>query len=406
MTSHKVLAIDDSLTLHRVISTTLHKSLPGVKLTLASSGHEGCELAQSVQPDLILLDYVLPDFSGDEICETFLKNPLTARTPVILMSSSGEEIRRIRSRFPNIINILVKPFTRELLIATVRQAFETHVLAAMSAAMEPQKDGAERASVVTAPGLAGPSPGARCLFRGNTGLSTFLNTPSFIASRKLTGVLRFFHETSPLEILFHQGRVVMVTSKDVELYLRGSSYSNDSFRDKFWKACEKGQSDSGCPVFILMTERGMMSAELSRTLVKAHSCRLFAGLWLVENVDYEFEETDSLPPYAEPFLGDAVEIDDWFLMTLREVEPCDVMLSEVADVQGVPALTPSGIRRAPHMRLNTQERSVMTAINNHSTLAEIARVTGFSQETVLHILYRFQKLHLIEFWSSVLLLGR
>src|SRR5438094_10244420 len=92
-------------------------------VTTASTGEEAVRAAQTGMPDLILLDFILPDMKGDEVCRRLLENPGTAAIPVVYMSGYGAEVQASRSENSNVIGFLNKPFTSDLLIQTV----ETHM---------------------------------------------------------------------------------------------------------------------------------------------------------------------------------------------------------------------------------------------------------------------------------------
>src|SRR4029077_14180118 len=79
--------------------------------------------AQGELPDLILLDFILPDMRGDEVCRRLLENPGTAPIPVVYMSGYGAELQASQGQNSNVIGFLNKPFTSDLLIKIV----ETHM---------------------------------------------------------------------------------------------------------------------------------------------------------------------------------------------------------------------------------------------------------------------------------------
>ena len=92
-------------------------------VTTAATGEECLQLAEKEPPDLILLDFVLPDMKGDEVCRKLMENPKTANIRVVYMSGIVADLRPEQSANPNVIGFLNKPFTSDLLIQTV----ETHM---------------------------------------------------------------------------------------------------------------------------------------------------------------------------------------------------------------------------------------------------------------------------------------
>src|SRR5205085_12621673 len=117
----KILAVDESLMLLSFMKEVLIEA--NYDVDSASTGEEAVREAQTNLPDLILLDFILPDMKGDEVCRRLLENPGTAAIPVVYMSGYGAELQASRSENPNVIGFLNKPFTSDLLIKTV----ETHM---------------------------------------------------------------------------------------------------------------------------------------------------------------------------------------------------------------------------------------------------------------------------------------
>ncbi len=116
----RLLAVDDSMMLLSFVKEVLLDA--GYEVTTASTGEEAVREAQSGLPDLILLDFILPDMKGDEVCRRLLENPATAGIPVVYMSGYGAELQA-SGRNSNVIGFLNKPFTSDLLTRTV----ETHM---------------------------------------------------------------------------------------------------------------------------------------------------------------------------------------------------------------------------------------------------------------------------------------
>src|SRR6185295_19055158 len=113
----KVLVIDDSLMLLSFVKDILTEA--NYDATTAPTAAEGLEAAKSSSPDLILLDYVLPDMKGDEITKALREDTVTAPVPVVYMSAIGVDLRFVPATHPNVIGFLNKPFTSDLLIKTV-----------------------------------------------------------------------------------------------------------------------------------------------------------------------------------------------------------------------------------------------------------------------------------------------
>ncbi|MFN3456746.1 MAG: response regulator transcription factor [Novosphingobium sp.] len=109
----KLLLIEDEVEL----AATLHRGLTqeGCKVTLATDGATGLELAKGLAFDFILLDVTLPDMSGFDVCAQIREAGIT--TPVIMVTARDEVADRIRGLKGGADDYLPKPFAFEELLA-------------------------------------------------------------------------------------------------------------------------------------------------------------------------------------------------------------------------------------------------------------------------------------------------
>ena len=117
MAARKVLVIDDSLMLLSFVKEILTEG--NYEAVTAATAEEGLAAAANDPPDLILLDYVLPDMKGDEVCQRLTDNAVTASVPIVYMSGFGSDLQPDQIKNANVIGSLNKPFTSDLLIKTV-----------------------------------------------------------------------------------------------------------------------------------------------------------------------------------------------------------------------------------------------------------------------------------------------
>jgi two-component system, OmpR family, phosphate regulon response regulator PhoB len=109
----RIVVVDDEQDLLAIIEFNL-KNL-GHEVFAAKTGRAGLELIRNSKPDAILLDVMLPDVSGTEICRTLREAPQTREVPVLMLSARGEEIDRVVGFEVGADDYLTKPFSvREL----------------------------------------------------------------------------------------------------------------------------------------------------------------------------------------------------------------------------------------------------------------------------------------------------
>jgi two-component system phosphate regulon response regulator PhoB len=111
----RILIVEDDPDLREVLAYELVREGFGVDET--ASGKEALRLCQRRPPDLVLLDLMLPDYSGTEICQALRRSRETERVPVIFLTACGAEDDRIRGLEVGADDYLSKPFNmRELIL--------------------------------------------------------------------------------------------------------------------------------------------------------------------------------------------------------------------------------------------------------------------------------------------------
>jgi CheY-like chemotaxis protein len=115
----KIVVIDDTEMLLIFVEDSLSIADPSLQIVTAFTGGEGVRRAQVIMPDLVLLDYSLPDLRGDQICERLLQNEATARIPIVMMSGHVPEMLATAERYPNVVATIAKPFMSEALVQLV-----------------------------------------------------------------------------------------------------------------------------------------------------------------------------------------------------------------------------------------------------------------------------------------------
>lgn len=116
----KLVVIDDTELLLLFVEDVLKTSEPAWEIITASTGTDGVERVTSTSPDVVLLDYSLPDITGDEVCRRLAANESTARIPIVLMSGHVPEMIATAAHFDNVVATIAKPFLSHALVQLVR----------------------------------------------------------------------------------------------------------------------------------------------------------------------------------------------------------------------------------------------------------------------------------------------
>jgi two-component system phosphate regulon response regulator PhoB len=114
---NQILLVEDEPDIQILIYTILTSN--GFEVIKASSGEEGLILASKLNPDLIILDIVMPGLSGLEVCRLLKSKKDTKKTPVMIVTALNREVDRRYAEEYGADAYVVKPFKIERLLGEV-----------------------------------------------------------------------------------------------------------------------------------------------------------------------------------------------------------------------------------------------------------------------------------------------
>ena len=502
----KVLVIDDSQMLLGFAKEVLTGA--NYEVFTAPSAREGLQVAAQNRPDLILLDYVLPDMKGVEVTAQLRETDGTSRVPIIFMTGFGHRVAPGEIS-GNVIASLNKPFTSDLLKRTIEQhmpertnetnapapaatnageareesftppapslpadeqpfasatieephppdaggsiAESSEVSAAAGQASEPWWTTPAPAPVADEPSLsesqpiAAPTPvsepfgglgsettppdlmpshsdfgsAAPPAFQSEaepqfvaqaeplpasdktffSGDSTFLSLHwalQSIGKQRLTGTLRCFWDHAPVELLARNGEIVLVTTRDPDLYCAEAPITLVNVDAAQTAAARDEQRESGCPMFIRLAQQNLVLQEPAMQLVEHYGEKLFSQLWTAPRVRFLFELSD-LPAFAQDVAGEA-DVDQWALSTLRFIQYQELGNVAPMDASCIPAYTRDGYDRVQRLRLTVAEAQFASQFNGVRSIAQIAKNLRLDIKFARLTLFRFLALEIVECW--------
>lgn len=116
-----ILAVDDEESFTFFVKLNLQTKVKyNFKVTTAGSGEEGLKLARTLQPDLILLDIMMPDISGAEVAEELLLDVRTKNIPIIFITAlvKKDEVKKDAGQLGG-REFIAKPVSKEELIRRI-----------------------------------------------------------------------------------------------------------------------------------------------------------------------------------------------------------------------------------------------------------------------------------------------
>lgn len=114
-----ILLVEDSLTETAVLTSYLLQA--GLTVVSAKSGEEAQDKLQSEQPDLVILDVILPGLSGFELCHNLKTNSCTQKIPIVICSTKGTDADKLWGSMLGADAYIHKPVNQQQLMKTIEQ---------------------------------------------------------------------------------------------------------------------------------------------------------------------------------------------------------------------------------------------------------------------------------------------
>jgi len=425
----RVLVIDDSLMLLGFVEEILTEA--NYDVVTAGTAEEGLQATRQQKPDLILLDYLLPDLRGDEVSRRLSEDESTAHIPVIFMSGFAADLGDAQARSENILGILHKPFTSDSLVKAVQgnlsgeEGAESALRSEFTNVIGPEDEApavitsplwSEPASTISPeseqvhsgfgdsefyaqpqPALFGSGALANTYFSGDSSFFPFSRALRVIGHEKLTGILRSAGTRENIDLYAREGKVVLVTTRDAETYCFEAPITLVNIDPDRVAAARETQSQTGCPLFITLLREDLILRDPALQLVQHYGQKLFARHWSAPRVRFAFEQTSELPDFTNDIPAEE-DVEHWMLSTLRFVQAQDVTDKADYDPAWIPAYTRDGFERIQKLRLTVAEAQFASQFNGSRSIAQIARNLRLDLKFARLTLFRFLELEIVECW--------
>lgn len=119
--SKKILIVEDEQDILQLVRLYLEKE--GYRICTATTGVEGLKQTKNENPDLVILDLMLAEMDGLEVCKRLRADPKTARIPIIMLTAKAEESDTVIGLELGADDYVTKPFSPKALVARVKALF-------------------------------------------------------------------------------------------------------------------------------------------------------------------------------------------------------------------------------------------------------------------------------------------
>ena len=401
MSGETILVVDDSPTICKLVELSLTKA--GYRVETARTGEGGIEAAQTRPPDLILLDFLLPDLKGDDVCRAISANMRLASVPVIVMSAKGEEISECFAVMPNVVNIISKPFAPEALLAVVNHTLE-------KAAEEPDrvlpKTESDRGLDLTVlltgqakeESQSPPAGDTSAALAGDLAIVSIADVLMLLQDRGYTGTVHLTHGRMQMDIYLGQGRVQFAGAHGVaEEFLLGRFLVGGGFLnpDELAAALEDRRKAGGGELLgaFLCGQGRLAPANLRKAMAKQTSALVFESLrW--GSGRFSFLPASELPQVARDASLE-LPVDGLILEGLRRVEEWRVIEQEIRDFDMTFVRNEDKMAAFSRGQLLREEVAIAELVNGKNTVRDLIQISGMGSYDVTQVLFRLLRSKLI-----------
>jgi CheY-like chemotaxis protein len=454
----RVLAIDDSLTIRKLLEMALGRA--GYALELAATGREGLQRALRNPPELILLDYVLPDMKGLDVAAALWGDEKTARIPVVVMSAKSDDLRPLFRELPSVLEFVGKPFTPSEITFLVADLLARIPAPGGPASGEVAAAGppsgasfsfAQKESLAKAmfaqlrdrfaripewlPGLGSSAPApyfARKILTPDlldgllsalvpalrdalgsggppssgrglpgsavlNGQTTVLPLPHLLRelnSTGRTGQLRLDHGSRRTVLYLRRGRIVLVSHDQPDDYLRQSHEDLSSVAPADLDRARADQSSSARPVFVSLADSGRFPAERLVSTLYQHGKRALLDAIEAGPGGFEWTDQPELPAYAEAH-GHPLYLEQIQLERLRAVDDWAQVELHVDGLDIVFRRADGFLTLLERFELTEAEQKVLTLVDERNRVRDIIERSGSTPFEVFHCLFRLSQVGLV-----------
>jgi len=118
----KILVVDDDAELVELISFNLKQA--GHSVGTASNGVDAIKKARSLEPDLIVLDVMMPELDGFAVCEILRRDSVTATVPILMLTALSSELGRLAGLGSGASEFITKPFSPRVLVQRIEELLQ------------------------------------------------------------------------------------------------------------------------------------------------------------------------------------------------------------------------------------------------------------------------------------------
>ncbi len=372
-----ILVIDDSATIRRLVDSTLSRD--GYSVILAPNAEDGIEMAGEHRPDMILLDHQLPGTTGFDVCQILIADPELSKIPVVISSTLRKRAYVEYADLSNVVDMLPKPYTEELLLTTVGNALDTGQMIVSS-----QADGTAIPEVINQQGESDLSG----TFQG----FSIREVIDFLNNGKKNGTLEIEGQHKRYSIYLNAGRVIGIASTGVPA---------EEVVDRLPESLNElapvlnvtmGRSGAALESILDLLNTEVLDPRLLRKLLRHQAAVLLVNCFGEELKSFRFDGRKEVPSLFE-----RLPLDVSVLALLVE-GAITRRADELPEISGSESFSRRPIRgqNLDRAGLTAKQSMVLGQLTSARTLSELGEAIDGSNSELRAVLYGFELAELIE----------
>ncbi len=360
----RILVVDDSTTLRKLVEIAFRGTTSEVDF--ASGGAEAIRRAIAHPPDVVLLDFMLPDMGGVDVCARLAEHAGTAAVPVVVMSAKRDGVREAFRGFPQVVDFVAKPFAMEEIRSRLGAVLRGHTEA--------------------------DAAGAEVSLAGDLAALPLLDVLRFVAALKLTGCLTL--ELAPrVEIHARGGDVVACTAYGPPAAADLDHVDRARAPRAAIERASADQARTGKPAVVSLAEAGHVPREVAPLALRDQGARILAAALEARTGKLSWRSLGALPEYIEAF-GRPLAVAGIALEQRRGVRSGEDI--PAAFLGAIYQRTARFSRKLAGARLSASERKLLALFDGETPVAAILERTGVAADKAAGVCNRLVAVGLIE----------
>ena len=377
MSDHTILVIDDSATIRRLATNAL--TTAGYRVLAAPTAEEGLSLARTESPDLIILDHQLPGTTGFDVCTQLLADNVLAQIPVVASSTLRKQAYVEYADCSNVIDMLPKPYTEEILLSSVEHAINTGAMV-----VDSQTHGTAVPETIKQVDNE--------TLTGEFSSFTLREVLDFLNNGSKSGVLEVESDSWRAWFYLRNGRIDAVTANGVDKTVITEKLP-DSLKSlaPVLNLTINGRGGSELDGLVQLLNNRVLDPRLLQTMLRHQSSILTLHCFQATLKEFRFDGNATLPPL---FSDLPLQASVLALLVEASLICDDDQLPPAEDVSFVrKAIRGQNLDRAG---LAAKHQKIVGLLAEPHSLSQISQKLGWEESEAVRVLYALTKAELVE----------